>query len=222
MPEIKGESTPVLDRNITLMVDTPRLLEILNLAPVTQPPKPIENKGYGSRIATDPLITMATSTDLDKVSMGLVGAIQAQSQHHNSENDSHTFSDSNPKTKMSVKASAVERSEHANLLRREEVEVLRDVKEKFLQQLKAQYPHISVPIKHPEGIVDVHMRFDRKVTGQDGMKGSVRVMFSGSNSQVVVLFAQHREEFMNIITKEGYVIDASRMQFNGPNLTRAT
>jgi hypothetical protein len=65
------------------------------------------------------------------------------------------------------------------------------------------------------------MRFDRKTMGQDGVKGAVRVMFSGSNAQIVTLFAQHREEFMNIITNQGYAIDPSRMQFNGPNLIKS-
>jgi hypothetical protein len=65
------------------------------------------------------------------------------------------------------------------------------------------------------------MRFDRKTTNQDGIKGAIRVMFSGSNNEVVALFAQHREEFMNIVTKEGYAIDPSRMQFNGPSLIKS-
>ena len=201
--------------------DTPRLLETLNLASVVQPIRVqySADKGYGSRIATDPLIIMATSTDLDKASMGLVGAIHGHSPNHNSENDFHE-GESNQKSKAPIKGDAASRSEHASLLRREEVEVLRDVKEKFIQQLKAQYPHITVPLKHPEGIVDIHMRFDRKAIGEDGTKGSVRVMFSGSNPQIVRLFAQHREEFMNVITKQGYSIDASRMQFNGPIMTK--
>jgi hypothetical protein len=219
-PEIKFESTHLDKNNRLPLTDTPRLLEILNSAPVVQPPRHIADKGYGSRMATDPLITLASST-IDKASMGLVGAVNAQSQHEYRENDSHGFNETNQKSKAPTKTNAVSRSEHASLLRREEIDVLRDVKEKFQQQLNAQHPHITVPLKHPEGIVDIHMRFDRKTMGQDGVKGAVRVMFSGSNAQIVTLFAQHREVFMNIITNQGYAIDPSRMQFNGPNLIKS-
>ncbi len=224
VPAVKAESANHLNRNshVTLS-NMPKGLEMLNLAPVTQPIKAQypADKGYGFRMVTDPLIAMATSTDLDKVSLGLVGAVHGRSADYDRESDAHNFGESNQKSKVSIKASTATRNEHASLLRREEIEVLRDVKEKFVQQLKAQYPHISVPIKHPEGIVDVHMRFDRKVMGQDGIKGSVRIMFSGSNPQVITLFAQHREEFMKLITMQGYAIDPSRMQFNGSTLTKA-
>jgi hypothetical protein len=223
MPALNPELSKSLDKNHHILLSTiPRVLENLNLGQVAQPIKAQypSDKGYGSRIVTDPLIVMAASTDLDKISMGLVGAVHGRSSTSDKESDEHNFGESGPKSKTSIKANQVGRSEHASLLRREEIEVLRDVKEKFVQQLKAQYPHISVPIKHPEGIVDVHMRFDRKAMGPDGMKGSVRVMFCGSNPQIVTLFAQHREEFMKIITRHGYAIDPSRMQFNGPTMKK--
>lgn len=223
IPTVTPELSKPLDKNHPMPLNTiPRVLENLNLGQVAQPIKAQypSDKGYGSRVVTDPLVVMATSTDLDKVSMGLVGAVHGHSSTSERESDEHHFGEPGFKPKTSIKASTAGRSEHASLLRREEIEVLRDVKEKFVQQLKAQYPHISVPIKHPEGIVDVHMRFDRKPMGQDGIKGSVRVMFCGSNPQIVTLFAQHREEFMRIITRHGYAIDPSRMQFNGPTLKK--
>lgn len=220
--DTKPDSIQYFDKHNRIpLTDTPRLLEVLNSAPIVQLPIQVADKGYGSRIATDPLITLASSISADKTSMGLVGAVHAQLQHENSENDSHGFNETNQKSKAPIKANAVSRSEHASLLRREEIDVLRDVKEKFQQQLNTQYPHITVPIQHPDGIVDIHMRFDRKTTNQDGIKGAIRVMFSGSNNEVVALFAQHREEFMNIVTKEGYAIDPSRMQFNGPSLIKS-
>ncbi len=222
-PEIKLESIVLLSKtNQTSATDTPKLVEIMSSAPIVQPPKYTMDKGYGSRTTTDPLITLACATDVEQVSMGLVSAVHEHSQYQQDKSDSHKFGESNQKTtKASIKADSTSRSEHAQLLRKEEIEALRDVKEQFQKQLNAQHPHITVPLKHPEGIVDIHMRFDRKITESDGTKGTVRVMFSGSNAQVVTLFAQHREEFMNIITNAGYSIDPSRMQFKGPSLTKS-
>lgn len=222
LPVIKNEPATHLDKKLTVSEITPRLLEILGPASTAQLPKiqHTTDKGYGARIATDPLIALATSTDLDKVSIGLIGSVQAHSRRHDGEHDAHDLSRSNQKSKMVLKADVASRSEHVNLLRREEIQVLRDVKEKFQQQLNAQHPHISIPIEHPEGIVDIHMRFDRKAVSHDGVKGAVRVMFSGSNPQVISLFAQHRQEFMDIIINEGYTIDPARIQFNGPIMTK--
>lgn len=224
IPEIKLESTTHLNKGNVTSPETAKLLEVLSSAPAAQPPKYTMDKGYGSRTTTDPLIALACSTDVEQISMGLVNAVHERSQHKNNENDSHKFNESNHKvTKASIKPDSALRNEHAQLLRREEIEVLRDVKEKFQQQLNAQHPHITVPLKHPEGIIDIHMRFDRKIIGYEteDSKGSIRVMFSGSNAQVVKLFAQHREEFMNIILKEGYAIDPSRMQFQCPSLQKS-
>lgn len=215
-PSANLESTRSLNKHPPVPSDTlPKVIENLNLGQIAQPIRTQHqaDKGYGARMTTNPLIIMATPTDLDKASLGLVSSVHGRSLN-DKESGTHNFGEQAHKSKLMIKANHAERSEHASLLRREEIEVLRDVKEKFVQQLKTQYPHISVPIKHPEGIVDVHMRFDRKAMEQDGVKGSVRVMFSGSNPQIVTLFAQHQEEFMNIITTHGYTIDPSRMQFN--------
>ena len=204
------------------ITEMPKLLEMLSSTQIVRPAKLQFNsdKGYGSRTVNDPLIALATSANLDKTSIGLIGGINKQSQFHDQENDPSDFGAPKQKSKMIAGNKEASRNEHANLLRREEIEVLRDVKEKFLQQLNAQHPHISVPIKHPEGIVDVHMRFDRKSNTNNRINGSVRVMFSGSNPEIVSLFAQHREEFMKIITNEGYTIEPSRMQFNTIRLTK--
>lgn len=222
LPSVNLEATKSLNKSHHVPLDSlPKVIENLNLGQVVQPIKAQHqaDKGYGARMTTNPLIIMATPTDLDKASLGLVGTVHGRSLS-DKESSTHHFGEQFQKSKAMIKANHADRSEHASLLRREEIEVLRDVKEKFVQQLKAQYPHISVPIKHPEGIVDVHMRFDRKAMGQDGVKGSVRIMFCGSNPQIVTLFAQHREEFMNIITTHGYAIDPSRMQFNSSTLTK--
>jgi len=200
--------------------DTPKLIEVLSSAATIQPQKYAMDKGYGPRTMIDPLIvsTSANATDIEQISMGLVGAVHERSQYQGNERESnsHKFGEANQKlTKSSIKASPGSQNENAQLLRKEEIEALRDVKEKFKQQLNAQHPYIMVPLKHPEGIVDIHMRFDRKEANpNDANKGKIRVMFTGSNDQIVALFAQHREEFMNIITQEGYTIDSSRMQFN--------
>lgn len=221
--EIKLEPTLHTSQNNQIsLTDTPKLLELMSAAPVVQAAKYTMDKGYGPRTTTDPLITLACATDVEQISMGLVCAVHERSQHQQDKSDTHKFNESHLKTiKPSIKEDSASRSEHAQLLKREEIEVLRDVKEKFQQQLNAQHPCITVPLKHPEGIVDIHMRFDRKVTESDNAKGSVRIMFSGSNPEIVTLFAQHREEFMNIITKAGYAIDPSRMQFKGPSLTKS-
>lgn len=210
------------DKNIQTLVPTvPRLIEILHATPLVQPARQqtVNDKGYGPKVMNDPLISMANVSDLNKFSIGLVGGVAGQFSHGHEKEDHRDLNHPGQKIKTAIKPEVSSRSEQAALLRREEVEVMREVKDKFLQQLKAQYPHISMPIKHPEGIVDVHMRFDRK-QGEDGNKGSVRVMFTGSNPEVVKLFAQHRDEFIKTITNQGYTIDPSRMQFNTNSSTQ--
>lgn len=202
---------------------TPKLLKNLTTQPVLAQQlvdKGVNNglnkrdKGYGPRMITDPLIAMVT-TDLEKFSLGLVGSVQArlnQTGDFNQESESEK-----PQTKALAKPMSTSHSEQASLLKREAIEVIREVREKFQQQLNAQYPHITVPIKHPEGMVDIHLRFDRKVSSNHSdnqTKGSVRVLFSGSNSQVVALLAQHREAFLKSITDQGYAIEPTQMQFN--------
>ena len=229
-PEIKLESILPLDKIGRIPpTDTPKLIEVLSSAPSIQPQKYTIDKGYGPRTTIDPLIlsTSANPTDIEQISMGLVGAVHERSQHqdNNKESNSQKFGEANQKlTKSSIKVSPTAQNENAQLLKKEEIEALRDVKEKFKQQLNAQHPYIMIPLKHPEGIVDIHMRFDRKEANpNDANKGKIRVMFTGSNDQIVALFAQHREEFMNIITQEGYTIDSSRMQFNKcTSLTKST
>lgn len=160
------------------------------------------DKGYGIRTTTDPLIAMVT-TDLNKFSIGLVSSVQSNSSDSGHDFD-HESDSSKPHTKSLAKNQNISRN--VTLLKREEIEAIRDVKEKFQQQLNAKYPHISVPIKHPEGMVNIHLRFDRK--------DSVRVLFSGSSSQVVSLLAQHREDLIKSITDHGYTVDPSQVKFN--------
>lgn len=209
-----------LEKITSAKVETPKPSEVIATSSLIQPPKQSADKGYGSRITTNPSITMACTTDVAQISMGLVNAIHERSPQHDA-NDFQKFNEENHKIiKSREKIDNTSRNEHAQLLRREEIEILREVKEKFQQQLNTQYPHITVPLKHPEGIMDIHMRFDKKATDSNNPKGSVRVMFSGSNDQIVALFAQHRQEFMDIINQEGFSIDHSKMQFNGPNLSQ--
>jgi len=211
-----------MDKIAPSSTDATKSSENFSSSTMIQLPKQIIDKGYGSRVVNNPSIIMASATDVEQISIGLVNAVHERHQHQRDSNDSQKFNEPHQKAlKASSKIDPISRSEHAQLLRREEIEALRDVKEKFQQQLNDQYPHITVPLKHPDGIVDIHMRFDRKVIDENSPNGSVRIMFSGSNDQVVALFAQHREEFMKIITHEGYSMDPSRMQFKGPGLPKS-
>jgi hypothetical protein len=207
MPKVEAKSPSQM---IPLNELAPKLAQLLP-APTMQSIKvqQVVDKGYGPRMANDPLFATAP-TDIDKFSLGLIGAVHANLNHQgefNQESDGEK-----PQTKTANKPGATTRSEQASVLKREEIEAVREVKEKFQQQLNAQHPHITVPIKHPEGIVDIHLRFDRRAN--DSSKGAVRVMFSGSNSQVVSLMAQHREDFLKSIIDQGYKIEPAQMQFN--------
>lgn len=195
-------------------VDIQKSVETFGSPVIAQPSKQINDRGYGARTAVNPALIVIATTEAEQTPMGLINAIHERSQQQRDNNDSQKFNESHQKSiKGATKVDAVSRNEHAQLLKREEIQVLKDVKEKFHQQLNAQYPQITVPLKHPEGIIDIHMRFDKKVIDKNSPNGSVRIMFSGSNEQIVTLFAQHREEFMKIITHEGYSVDSSRMQF---------
>lgn len=211
-----------MERIVSSATDVSKSPENLSSSATIQFPRQVIDKGYGPRTAHNPSITMASVTDVEQISIGLVNAVHEPPQHQRDNNDSQKFNESHQKAiKTSTKIDSTSRNEHAQLLRREEIEALRDVKEKFQQQLNAQHPHITVPLKHPDGIVDIHMRFDRKIIDENSPNGSVRIMFSGSNDQIVTLFAQHREEFMKIISQEGYSIDPSRMQFKGSGLPKS-
>lgn len=216
----KSSTILSMERIISSKPDIAKSAEAVTSSGAIQLPKQqIADKGYGSRTIVNPSITMACSADISEISMGLVNAVHENFQHQRDNSDSKKFSEPSEKIiKASFKTESSSRSEHAQLLRREEVEALREIKEKFQQQLNAQYPHITVPLKHPEGIMDIQMRFDRKPVDANSPNGSVRIMFSGSNDKITSLFSQHRDEFMKIIIQEGYSIDPSRIQFKNQNL----
>lgn len=178
----------------------------------TQTKFPISDKGYGSKLATDPMLSVManrTTTDSAAVSFGYISAVN---RRENSSADGRE----NPKEfsmqrEIKPKQIKLENTQMQTAQKVEAIETLKEVTEALTKQLRKSHPCISVPIQHPDGVVDINLRFSSN--------GSVRALFVGSNPEVVQLMAQNRNQFINTIKGEGYNIDERQMGFIHQALT---
>lgn len=166
-----------------------------------------DNKGYGAKLSADPMLSVMASrsaNDSNAVSFGYIGAVNRRENSESNEKSSgkEWSLQREIKAKPEIK-SATPQTQTAQKVA--EIENLQKVTQELTKQLQKSHPCISVPIRHPDGIVDINLRFSSN--------GSVRALFAGSNPEVVKLMAQHREEFVNTIKGEGYQIDERQMGF---------
>lgn len=181
----------------------------------TQPKLPISDKGYGSKLATDPMLSIManrTTTDSAAVSFGYIGAVnRRENSSADGRENSKEFSMHRESKPKQIK---LENMQMHTAQKVEAIETLKEVTKALTKQLQKSHPCISVPIQHPDGIVDINLRFSSN--------GSVRALFVGSNPEVVQLLAQHRDQFINTIKDEGYNIDERQMGFTHQALTSAS
>lgn len=181
----------------------------------TQIKLPISDKGYGSKLATDPMLSIIanrTTTDSAAVSFGYIGAInRRENSSADSKENSKEFL---MQREIKPKQIKFENTQMQTAQKVESIETLKEVTEALTKQLQKSHPCISVPIQHPDGIVDINLRFSSN--------GSVRALFVSSNPEVVQLMAQHRDQFINTIKGEGYNIDERQMGFMHQALTSSS
>jgi hypothetical protein len=172
-----------------------------------------DSKGYGAKLTADPMLSVManrSANDSNAVSFGYISAVNRRENSSNSEkNESKEWH-----AQREIKEKPVTKSEAPQLQTAQKVaaiEALKEVSQALTKQLKQSHPCISVPIQHPDGIVDINLRFSSN--------GNVRALFAGSNPEVVQLMAQHRDQFIKTIKGEGYNIDERQMGFIHQTLT---
>lgn len=178
----------------------------------TQIKAPISDKGYGSKLANDPMLSVIanrTANDSAAVSFGYISAVnRRENSSADGRENSKEFS---MQREIKTKPIKLESMQMQTAQKVEAIETLKEVTEALTKQLQKSHPCISVPIQHPDGVVDINLRFSSN--------GSVRALFVGSNPEVVQLMAQHRDQFINTIKDEGYNIDERQMGFMHQALT---
>lgn len=178
--------------------------------------KPINNdhKGYGSKLSADPMLSVLanrSANDSNAVSFGYIGAVNRR--EHSTGEDKSSGKEWSAQREIKSKPEAKSAPSHVTTAQKvAEIENLQKVTQELTKQLQKSHPSISVPIQHPDGIVDINLRFSSN--------GSVRALFAGSNPEVVQLMAQHRDQFVRTIKGEGYDIDERQIGFIHQDLTK--